>query len=251
VILRLSLSLLCLSTSLNATSSFYERKAEGWHWYQQMIQNEEEVTEEEDYPQQTPTDIITQQKQALELSLHKAVVSGKPEDVLAYLEKQKALMDQSARFAQAWQVAILTHPQFDERTKNSPDQFARHIHYKLQQEQRRDRIKALSKTYGLFFLFRGNCPYCHTFAPVVAGFSRVYGWDVLPISLDGSSLPEFPHPQPDNGISERLGIQTVPALIAVHPQTGEFIPLAYGLASLEEIERRVEALLVFNERKGS
>ena len=55
-------------------------------------------------------------------------------------------------------------------------------------------------------------------------------------------LPEFPHARRNNGIAERLQISHVPALIALHPQSGQMIPLAYGLVSESEIEERVDLL---------
>lgn len=227
-------------------STFFERRAEGWHWYESIPVKEEEGPEDQLTPL-TPTDIINHQKRELEQSLHKAVISGNPMDVLTYIEEQRALMNQSTRFAQAWQVAILTHPEFDERVKYPTEQLSLDAQYKQQHETRMNLIKDLSKEYGLFFFFKGDCTYCHTFAPVVKGFAEIYGWEVLPISLDGSSLSEYPHPQSDNGIGESLGVQHVPALIAVHPQTRKMIPLAYGVASLDEIERRVETLLTFGD----
>jgi conjugal transfer pilus assembly protein TraF len=90
------------------------------------------------------------------------------------------------------------------------------------------RFKRLASEYGLFFFFRKNCSYCHHFAPIVKRFADKYNWSVLGISLDGGTLSEFPHAKRDNGISARLGITHVPALIALHPKTKKLIPLAYG-----------------------
>ena len=73
-------------------------------------------------------------------------------------------------------------------------------------------------------------------------FAKTYGWSLLPVSLDGGTLPEFPHAKKDNGIAESLGVSHVPALIALHPKSGKFIPLAYGMVSISEIEERVELL---------
>ena len=61
-------------------------------------------------------------------------------------------------------------------------------------------------------------------------------------------LPEFPNAKQNNGIAERLQITHVPALIALHPKTGQFIPLAYGLVSEREIEQRVELLTRLSEK---
>lgn len=229
-------------------TSFYDKHQEGWHWYEKRPEplKEEEMTA----PQLTPSQQIEVQKKALEAKLHKAVVSGNPRDVLAYIKEQKKLMDQSETFAKAWQVAILTHPEYDERVKNPQAQYARHGLYEEQQKVREKMIKGLSKEYGLFFFFKKDCHFCHGFAPIVEGFSRVYGWDVLPITLDGGSLPEFPNAKPDNGISKELGVTVTPALVAVHGRTGKMIPLAYGAVSLEEIERRVETLITHLQKTG-
>jgi conjugal transfer pilus assembly protein TraF len=112
------------------------------------------------------------------------------------------------------------------------------------------RIQALAQEYGLFFFFKKECPYCHHFAPVVKHFAEKHGWSVLAISLDGGVLPEFPHARRDNGIASRLQVAHVPALIAVHPRSGQTIPLAYGLVSESEIENRVELLTRALDLKG-
>ncbi len=60
--------------------------------------------------------------------------------------------------------------------------------------------------------------------------------------MDGGTLSEFPNAKQNNGIAERLQIAHVPALIALHPKSGQLLPLAYGLTSESEIENRVEML---------
>ena len=67
------------------------------------------------------------------------------------------------------------------------------------------------------------------------------------MSLDGGRLPEFPNAKRDNGISKRLQIAHVPALIALHPKTGQLIPLAYGMISETEIEERLSLLTRLSE----
>jgi conjugal transfer pilus assembly protein TraF len=86
----------------------------------------------------------------------------------------------------------------------------------------------------------------------VKRFAQKYGWSVLPISLDGGTLPEFPNARRDNGMAARLQITHVPALIALHSKTGKLLPLAYGMVSESEIERRIEMLTklpLFNSQK--
>jgi conjugal transfer pilus assembly protein TraF len=184
---------------------------------------------------------VKQQKE-LEQKLHAAIIEPTRENLLAYIIAQKALMDKSQRFSESWKRVVMTTPSLDETLIHPVDQNARHIYYTEQNKDIQKRIQVLAKDYGLFFFFRENCSYCHAFAPIVKRFSQKYGWTVLPISLDGGHLTEFPFAKQDNGISKRLQISHVPALIAFHPKTGQFLPLAYGMISESEIENRISLL---------
>lgn len=226
-------------------AAFFERRAEGWHWYQSLNDNKvEENPEKADQSSltPTPTENIEAQRKALEQKLHAAIVHPTREHIIAYIIAQKALMDQSQRFSESWQQVVMTTPALDETLIHPVDQNALHVYYEEKNKEISKRIKALSQSYGLFFFFKKECPYCHRFAPVVKRFAEKHGWSVLAISLDGGSLPEFPYARQDNGIAGRLQVAHVPALIALHSSSGKTIPLAYGLISESEIERRVELL---------
>ena len=226
--------------------AFFERRAEGWHWYEDREPEDEEKPVKQKRPNaslpQTPTEKIESQRKVLEQKLHAAIVTPTRENVIAYIIAQKALMDQSQRFSEAWKQVVLTVPSLDETLLHPVDQNARHVYYGEKNKELTSRIKALSQDYGLFFFFRKNCPYCHHFAPIVKHFAEKHSWSILAISLDGGTLPEFPHARRNNGIAERLQVAHVPALIALHPQSGQMIPLAYGLVSESEIEERVDLL---------
>lgn len=234
-----------------AQPSFFERHAEGWHWYDTLrveplsdnnVEEEKQKNDSASHPQ-TPTDKIENQRKALEQKLHAAIVEPTRENLIAYITAQRGLMDQSQRFSEEWKKVVMAIPSLDETLIHPVDQNARHVYYEARNKELSKRIKALANDYGLFFFFRKNCPYCHHFAPIVKRFSQKYGWSVLAISMDGgplrSALPEFPDARQDNGISKRLQVAHVPALIAFHPKTKQLIPLAYGMVSESEIEERV------------
>jgi conjugal transfer pilus assembly protein TraF len=219
-------------------TSFFEKHAEGWHWYDDSVKHSIPSFQKE----KTPTQQIESQREELEIKLHKAIVEPTRENLVSYILAQKALMDQSERFAEAWKQVVLTTPSLDETLQHPVDQNARHVYYDLKNNDIKSRIKGLSKEYGLFFFFKKDCPYCHRFAPIVKHFATSHGWSVLAISLDGGTLPEFPQAKRDNGIASRLQLNHVPALIALHPKTSKLIPLAYGMISESEIEERVGLL---------
>ncbi len=232
-----------------ADAAFFERHAEGWHWYQDPVKAlNPEKPNQEGSPSPSPTERIEKQRKVLEKKLHAAIVEPTRENVMAYIVAQRALMNQSQRFSESWQRVVMTTPSLDETLIHPVDQNARSLYYAQQQKDLSERIQTLAQEYGLFFFFRKNCPYCYRFAPIVKRFAQKYGWSILAVSLDGGTLPEFPRTRRDNGIAARLGVTHVPALIALHPSSGKLIPLAYGMVSESEIERRIE-LLTHAKRK--
>ena len=82
---------------------------------------------------------------------------------------------------------------------------------------------------------------------MVKQFSEQYGWEVLPISVDGGQLELFPHAQPNNGLFEQWQPgdqgQIMPALFAVNPNTGHVIPIAFGMTSIDQMETRIMSLV--------
>jgi conjugal transfer pilus assembly protein TraF len=258
--LLITLPFFFLSTEHCALSTaFFTRHAEGWHWYEEpprdnKIEERKENSLKENpsgrnsplrsspFSSPTPTEKIEAQRKELETKLHTAILEPSHENIITYILAQKALMDQSERFSESWQRVVMTTPALDETLVHPVDQNARHVYYQERHQDITKRIKALAQEYGLFFFFKGECSYCHHFAPVVKHFAKKHGWSVLGISLDGGMLPEFPGAKRDNGMASRLQVSHVPALIAFHASSGKMIPLAYGLVSESEIEERADLL---------
>ena len=215
------------------SAGFLERKAEGWHWYEDRKQEEK---------QENSSERISNLRTDLEQKLNLAIDTPTEENLISYMELQKHLLEKSQNFSEMWQRVIYTNPHLDYTTQFPVSQSARHIYLDEERKQIKQTIQNLSREYGLVFFFKGDCPYCHGFAPVVKRFAQSYGWEVLPVTLDGGIVPEFPNPQKDNGTARNIGISAVPALIAIHPATRKVIPLAYGMVSEAEIENRIVTL---------
>jgi conjugal transfer pilus assembly protein TraF len=253
--LFITLPFFFLSTEHYALSTaFFERHAEGWHWYEEIprdnkIEERKKSSLKESpsgrsspFSSSPPTEKIEAQRKALETKLHTAILEPNSDNIITYILAQKALMDQSERFSESWQRVVMTTPALDETLVHPVDQNARHVYYQERHQDITKRIKALAQEYGLFFFFKGECSYCHHFAPVVKHFAKKHGWSVLAVSLDGGTLPEFPGARQDNGMAVRLQVSHVPALIAFHASSGQMIPLAYGMVSESEIEERIDLL---------
>mgnify|MGYP002384268429 CR=1 FL=1 len=234
---------------LLAEDSFYKRRAEGWHWYQdrniQQMQNEENKKQSEHQSHQslTPTQLLKLYQKEIERRLHLAIFFPTLENVKAYQELQKDLMERGQLFADRWMQSIYLNPSLDFTSSYPINQIGRHTYIDEENKLKYTKLKALSKSYGFFFFFKGDCPYCHTFAPIVKRFAAKYGWVVKAVSLDRGTLKEYPKPLLDNGIAERLSITHVPALIAVNPKTQQILPISYGISSEDEMEAHIMTLI--------
>jgi conjugal transfer pilus assembly protein TraF len=244
-------SIIGFNNIVYATDIFTKKRSEGWHWYEDRRQQQEIIDKDQaqpELPKETASQRLQKLRQEIQLKLDAAIDNPSSENLESYMLVQRRLMDKSQNFAENWQRVLYTKPYLDETITNPVNQAANHIYLDQQKESRFNKIKGLSAEYGLIFLYKGNCPYCRNFAPLAKKFAEKYKWSVMAISLDSKFLPEFPVSKNNNGIAEKLGIDVVPALIAIHPSTGKVIPLAYGMVSESEIEDRVN-LLVNDELK--
>ena len=165
-----------------------------------------------------PIKALSAFKKKVETVKARAVMQPNFQNVLAYMELQKVLLERSSRFAQTWMEVLYRQPRLDANLKNPFSAVGRLIRTQEDRKTLKAQIRALSNSYGLFFIFSSACSYCKAFAPIVKGFSKKYGWHVLAISIDGSLLPEFPGAINDSSIAYKLGVQALPALLAVHPK---------------------------------
>jgi len=223
-------------------STFFKDHARGWHWYESLPVPEEGEPQKEKATPKTSSGLVKAYREELENRLHHAWVEPTPQNVKSYQEMQKDMMDRSKVFSHVWLQNVFRNPELDHTIVSPVNQQARHLQLDLKKEQARNTIKTLSQDHGLFFFFAGDCPHCHTFAPLVKRFSQMYGWEVIAISVDGGRLAEFPDAQNDNGLFMACEVKVLPSLYAVNPLTQSVLPVAYGVTAMDEMETRIMAL---------
>jgi conjugal transfer pilus assembly protein TraF len=157
------------------------------------------------------------------------------------------MLEKSHKFANVWMQNVYRNPEINYSLKSPTFQNARHIHLQEEKRSREEKIVSLAKSYGLFFFFKNDCRYCEAFAPIVKKFSEKYRWEVLAISEFGETNPHFSRNVKDNGLAETWGVSLYPSVFAVNPKTGDVIPIADGMISIEEMEERIVAITKENE----
>ena len=232
---------------LGYSETFYQDRARGWHWYETKPIPKTKTKTKPDLqkPQtsvpviQTATQRMQNYRKVIEEALNEAILNPTPSNLLNYQQLQQGLMNRAQQFSQTWMNVVWSHPELDDTLKFPVNQGARHIYLDQEKEKTKTAIASLKTEWGFFFFFSKDCPYCVKFAPIVRHFAQTYDFEIIPISKDGTPLPEFPNPKMDPGILEAWGINYYPALFVVNPQTEEVVPVAFGFLSLDEIEKRL------------
>ena len=227
--------ILCLSPEVYA--EFYEDHAEGWHWYKNILDEDKEdkkVRESKDPVVQMKTLRAT-----IERALDTAILYPTDSNVKNYIALQNRLSNQASLFAGVWQKVLLENPSYDYSLVHPTNSLARRVDLDKQHLLEEEAIAKLAKEGGLFFFYSSKCVYCQKFAPMLKSFSTKYKINVVPITLDGRSLPEFPNSKIDKGQAAKFNITVEPSLYAVNPYTGKAYPISHGVISEYDLRKRI------------
>lgn len=238
--MRKCVVLLMIFFSFSSHAAYIEDHNQGWHWYNDPIDHK---LKRKNSPKQTPSEQIASLQIEAKEKLNLALLDPTEENIKAYILLQNRLVEQSAHFSYQWQRVVWQHPELNSSLRYPTSDSAKHAYYEHRQEQTKVSLQHYAKRYGLFFYFTSRCPYCLKMAPTVKEFSQQYGFDVLPITLDGQGVPSFPQPKMDNGSSQHLDVKAVPALFLIDKKTKQITPIGFGAMDFNELEQRIVLLL--------
>ena len=181
-------------------------------------------------------------RKALEAKRALALMQPSPENLKAYITAQEALMDRASVFSDVWRRVIWANPELNYQLRNPVNNAAIQVRDVERTQKERASMKEIAREWGVFFVFRSDCPYCHRMAPALKLLADTYGITVFPISLDGGVLPEFPSPARDNGMARVLDVKQVPYVALGNIKDHRLIPLGSGVLSVQDIVERIYIL---------
>jgi conjugal transfer pilus assembly protein TraF len=229
--------------SQNVCAQFYEGHSEGWHWYENPRDEMEEVEAKESKKEEASlNDPVVQMKalrETIERALDKAILQPTDSNVKNYIALQNRLSNQSSLFANVWQKVLLENPSLDYSLIHPTNTLAKQVDLDLLHKKEDAAIAKLAKESGLFFFYSSSCAYCHKFAPILKSFSSDYKISVIPITLDGGFLPEYPDSKVDQGHAAKFNVTVMPSIFAVNPYTGKAYPISQGLISQYDLRKRI------------
>ena len=169
-----------------------------------------------------------------------AIIRPSEDNVRRYMQLEAQVVRQASYFSDVAQRVAWATPDLDMTLQGRPvNSRAIEVFDREQATSRAQSLTDLARTHVLFFFFRSDCPYCHAFAPTLEAFQARYGIQIVPVSVDGKGLPNFPNFRRDNGIARTLQVTQVPAVYLAEPFTGKITPIGFGVLSESQLLERI------------
>ena len=241
--------MLILSNTYSQTHSTHCDLNFGYHFYcddetqtEEAEKEERQTKENRDYKLE-----LEHTKQELESKKAKAVVEPNEENVKEYMLLQKKVVDNSSNFADVWRRILWKYPELDYTVKHPTNTLAKHKQLDAKREDIKSALSKLGERYGLFFVYKSTCQYCHKYSPILKEFSKMYNIDILPITLDNAFIDEWRGKTiTDLSVLKKLGledIKQVPATVLYDNKNKQVLPVGYGILSISDLEDRIYLLI--------
>lgn len=260
------------SVAENLDEGFYSRSSEGWFFYNEEQETEDEEIEPEEQqviteipspeptvqdpePTQPKTKLVVGSaawlKANLPIYLNNAIDNPTPENINAYLFLQKMSVDKANRFSNAYSLAITGNPLFDDSLEQSETYAVNRMKEQESKVAAQDIFADLSSRTTILFVF-DNSPFSLFQAGVVKRFSDKFNFKVVPVMAvepNPGVMQEisgiFPNVIIKPGMDKQLHTDTLPASLLV---TGEkIIPFLFGGAADSEFSTRI-AKVAYREK---
>lgn len=172
-----------------------------------------------------------------------AIMRPTESNVRRYMELESQVVARASTFADVAQRVAWSTPELDPTLQGRPvNAKALEVFEQQQLADRSRSITELGRDHVLIFFFRGDCPYCHAFAPTLEAFQARHGIRIESVSVDGGAMPGFPDARRDNGIATALRVTQVPAVYLAQPFTGKITPIGFGVLSEAQLLERITAV---------
>jgi len=234
--LIISIIIICFAYTVHAQDNrkdsrdtWWTDKDEGWFFYNERYipEKEEGVVITRSEPSKDEPLFTEKMQQTGKELMSKAMENPTEENVMAYMEYNKAMLALSDNFSKAWQKLIMKYPHL---------LFDQGLTYAAKDIEKA--IDSLKEEAGLYFIHSSSCTACQKQAKTLKEFEKKYGMTIFPITLD-NPLPEYPNAETDNGIAQRLNVTSVPSIFIVFPESKKIELISQGFVDVFELERRL------------
>lgn len=224
---------------ISFAGNYYADHAVGWHWYDDPKEQKPVKKPEPPINLKDPNVVVANARQKITTALNRVIADPTIENLERYISLQEELNNRAEKVADLWEQVLLKNPSLNYSLAHPTNNVALQVYHEEESKKKEEAIRVFAKQTGLFFFYRSNCSYCQRFAPILKNFVERHGITIIPISLDGIPLPEFPSSKRDTGQAAQFHVTTTPSLFAVNPYTKKAYPVAQGLTSETELRDNI------------
>lgn len=256
-----SIALLLASVALpaHARLTCNGEEVDGWHFYcdpepvkepelapppPEPEPKAEETTKDPEEPKElTATEEIEAFRAYADELKHRAILDPTPENVQAYMEVNKQMSQQAARFAAVWQRVLFGAPHLDANVSRPLTQMGTNIYQDQRNAAEQAALRRAAQEAGLIFVYDDpvDCRLCLAQAQILDAMRNAYGVEILAVSTDGSPIEYFPNAVQNEGQLEALNLvdKPRPFIAIVDPASGETQLIGGGLLTEDQILERI------------
>lgn len=270
--------LLTSSVGANQGGDYYQKKPQGWYWYddpqQPVKEPEKPKPKEEPKPkvivmaQPEPKKVEPKVTPKVEEKVEKKEEPPKPmstawlrenypkmqeramdnptnpdgspsKDVLAFMYMQKLVLDKAQNFSTAAHQAVQLDPLLDENNRVPLSTASVMMFNEFLDKDRKEALNHLTKKAGLWFFFDSTCRYCVQQLAMLDRLKRNYDFSIMNISVNDKPIKGMTQKwYPNRGHAKMLGLTMTPTLVLVVPPNNFYI-ISQGLSSVAAIEQKI------------
>lgn len=242
------------------SSSFWDDRERGYYFYEDPVvekkkkkkKPEEKPTVSASAPEAKPLtarEILRKDGEEMEEIFARMQLEPTPENIHAYIEKVRAISTRSYDAAMAYGDEMFFVPGLDTTPKGM---YAPTVYEASLEEERllNEKIMANNDKYSLVFFMRSDCNYCKEFAPILKMVAEETGFHVLPVSLDGGGLGEFPDVVVNEKLVKKAGIKAVPAVYLLNPKNKKLQAVSHGFKGHSDFKDQFARAFDYIEKHG-
>ena len=174
---------------------------------------------------------------------HRAILDPTPKNVQAYMEVNKQMAQQAARFAAVWQRVLYGSPHLDANVQRPLTQMGTNIYQDQRNAAEQAALKRAAEEAGLIFVYDNpvDCRLCLAQAQILDAMRQAHGVEILAVSTDGSAIEFFPNAVQNAGQLEALNLADKPRpfIAIVDADSGETQLIGGGLLTEDQILERI------------
>lgn len=232
------LTLLFLGVVAIAYGGFYDRSMEGFYWYDDPKVNKEE-TNDDDINEDNALVYLKELKLKFESAKALAVLKPNKANLLKYLTMQSELVENAEKFSKVWQQLLLEIPSLNGEIEHPTAQYAiesRKAHKYIEIEET---LKKARENHVLMFVYDSTKNYSQIAGSMIESFQADTGWKIVPITVDGGDLSEFPGSKilADQGLA--LGLQDTPAYIIGNIEDETIKHVGFGAIAISRLKENI------------